>query len=307
MSMSWHAGASLLVAMGLTAPASAQHLGPDELASMTVSPPTKVEAYGPDPLQFGELRVPPGKGPFPVAVIVHGGCGTRGFGTLRYMSPLAADLARKGIATWNIEYRQLGDAGAGWPGTFLDWAEGADHLRKLAETYPLDLFRVLTIGHSAGAQAALWLASRDRLPSDSPIRGSMTPLAVKSAVAVDGPGDIAGDFLNREVGICGEPVIENFMGGPPEAVASRYAQGNPFALLPVAAHEILFASTVLTPQEAADYQSVATARGARAEFIVLDDAGHFDMLSPDKSAGGKLDRAIFKEAGVAYSDPDPSH
>jgi len=27
-----------------------------------------------DPAQFGDLRLPPGKGPFPVVVVIHGGC-----------------------------------------------------------------------------------------------------------------------------------------------------------------------------------------------------------------------------------------
>ena len=30
-------------------------------------------AYGPEPLQFGDLRVPPGDGPFPLALVLHGG------------------------------------------------------------------------------------------------------------------------------------------------------------------------------------------------------------------------------------------
>jgi hypothetical protein len=31
-------------------------------------------AYGSDPLQFGDLRLPSGPGPYPVAVVIHGGC-----------------------------------------------------------------------------------------------------------------------------------------------------------------------------------------------------------------------------------------
>jgi len=41
-------------------------------------------AYGKDPLQFGEMRVPVGTGPFPVAILVHGGCwSTKGRKTAR--------------------------------------------------------------------------------------------------------------------------------------------------------------------------------------------------------------------------------
>ena len=30
-------------------------------------------AYGHDPLQFGDLRVPDGDGPFPLVIAIHGG------------------------------------------------------------------------------------------------------------------------------------------------------------------------------------------------------------------------------------------
>ena len=289
------------VAVASASPALAQHLRPDTLAAMPVSQPLKVEAYGADPLQFGELRLPAGKGPFPVAVLVHGGCWTKGFATLSYMSPLAADLAKQGVATWNIEYRELGDAGGGWPGSFLDWAAGTDHLRSLAKVYPLDLSRVVVVGHSAGAHAALWIASRDRIAASSPIRGGGRPLAVKAAVAIDGPGAITGGFLAREVAICGKPVIEDFMGGAPQTAPERYAQGDPAALLPVRASETLVASAVLTPDEARDYQKAAAAKGQSVNVITLNDAGHFDMLSPATPSGADVEQAILRAVGVGPS------
>jgi acetyl esterase/lipase len=75
--------------------------------------PALVQTYGSNALQFGELRLPKDNGLFPVAVVIHGGCWTKGFTTLRNTAPLASALAAKGIATWNIEYRQVGDNGAG--------------------------------------------------------------------------------------------------------------------------------------------------------------------------------------------------
>src|SRR5215831_16063057 len=133
-----------------------QRLGPRDIDALAATEPVAMQKYGPEPLQFGELRLPEGKGPFPVAVIIHGGCWTKGFATLRNTAPIASELAKKGVATWNIEYRQVGDVGGGWPGTFTDWGAGADYLRALTNSCPLDLSRVLVIGHSAGAHAALW-------------------------------------------------------------------------------------------------------------------------------------------------------
>jgi acetyl esterase/lipase len=236
------------------------------------------EAYGPDPLQFGELRLPKGKGPFPVAVIVHGGCWTKGFATLAYLAPLAERLAKAGVATWSVEYRQLGDTGGGWPGTFLDWATATDHLRALATRFPLDLDDVVALGHSAGGPAALWLAARGGLPAGSAIRGG-DPLKIHAAIDIDGPGDITA-FIGPDRKICGGPVIARLMGGTPRRVAPRYRQGNPSQRLPIGAPQALVASVVLPAAAAAAYQAQARTAGDTVRVLELNDAGHFDMLAP---------------------------
>ncbi len=63
--------------------------------------------YGNGPLQFGDLRVPPGDGPHPVAVFIHGGCWLAEI-DIGHSSNLNAALARNGIATWSLEYRRVG-------------------------------------------------------------------------------------------------------------------------------------------------------------------------------------------------------
>jgi acetyl esterase/lipase len=129
--------------------------------------------------------VPKGEGPFPVFVVIHGGCWLNAF-DYTYITRLAAWLTERGVATWTIEYRRLGDEGGGWPGTFLDVANATDKLRELAPKSMLDLTRVYTTGHSAGGQLALWLASRATLPGASalfrkdplPIRGVLGLAAI---------------------------------------------------------------------------------------------------------------------------------
>src|SRR5689334_8224558 len=119
-------------------------------------------AYGLGPLQSGELYVPSGPGPHPTVILIHGGYWRARY-KLGLMDGLAQDLARRGIAAWNIEYRRVGDPGGGWPGTFLDVASATDYLRVSVSTYVLDLKRYVRVGHSAGGNLALWLAARPRI------------------------------------------------------------------------------------------------------------------------------------------------
>ena len=277
--------------------AHAQHLGPVEVAKLPSSAPTIVEAYGADPLQSGELRLPPGHGPFPVAIIIHGGCFTKGFATLSYMAPIASALTQRGVATWNIEYREVGDAGGGWPGSFQDWAAATDHVRNLAKRYPLDLTRVVAVGHSAGASAALWIAGRASLPADSEIR-SGEPLHLIATFAIDGPADLAG-WIGEDAKICGKPVIAPLLGGTPAQVPEHYAQGNPVSLLPLKVPQLLIASSVLTEADAATFKTRAIAKGDTVNVLTLQDAGHFDMLAPADASWSQIEKLILRSLAVA--------
>lgn len=255
-----------------------REIGPPGVHRLPASTPTLVESYGSDRLQRGELRLPPGGGPFPVAIVIHGGCWTTGFETLRGTAPLATALGERGIATWNIEYRQVGDKGGGWPGTFQDWGAAADHLRALAGRYPLDLRRLIVVGHSAGAHAALWLAARPKLARGSDVRG-VDPIHLHAAVAIDGPGDLA-PFVGLDARICGKPVIVPLIGGTPATLPARYHDASPQALLPLGLPQTLVASTVLSPAAAKAYRDVARAKGDTVTIVTTPGSDHFNIIAP---------------------------
>ena len=287
---------SFLLAALLVLPSpwlSAQHLRPRDVDALPVSEPALVQRYGADPLQFGELRLPAGMGPFPVAVVIHGGCWTKGFATLRNTAPIASELTKNNVATWNIEYRQVGDAGGGWPGTFQDWGAAVDHLRVLGRSYPLDLSRVVVVGHSAGAHAALWVAARHRLPADSELH-SADPLPIRAAVAIDGPGDLAG-FAAVDADVCGQPVVQGLMGGTPAEKPERYRQASPQALLPLGVPQFLVAASVLTKDKAQEYQKLAQAKGDHVEILNLD-CGHFEVIAPGQKPWKAVEHLILDRA-----------
>src|SRR3954454_21939443 len=116
--------------------------------------------YGTHRWARADLHVPRGEGPFPVVVLLHGGYWRARY-SKRVMKGACADLARRGVAAWNVEYRRIGRGqGGGWPATFDDVGAAIDHLATLDDPR-LDLSSgVGALGHSAGGQLALWAASR---------------------------------------------------------------------------------------------------------------------------------------------------
>ena len=271
-------------------------MSPEDVNALPVTAPTLVEAYGPDKVQVGELRVPTGKGPFPVAIIIHGGCWTKGFAQMRNTSALADALTKDGVATWNVDYRQIGEPGAGWPGTFQDWGSAADHLRSLGARYPLDLKRVIAVGHSAGAPAALWLAAREKLPLSSPIRGEH-PIKIRAAVAIDGPGDLAPFHRG------GRPNLRE-AGHRSPSLAQRRRLSLPAISRPVLTLSFPSAcrSTSCPPPPCCRRtpQKPTAAAAVRAGDTVLvlspKKGGHFDIIAPQTPAG--MDVKNFVERAV---------
>jgi acetyl esterase/lipase len=233
--------------------------------------------YGDDPLQFGDLRLPHGRGPHPLVIWIHGGFWRAQYDLAHAGHPSAA-LTAEGIATWNIEYRRIGNPGGGWPGTFLDVAAAADHVRRLAGEYDLDLGRTIAAGHSAGGHLALWLAARSRIPYTSPLF-QPDPLSMRAAVSLAGAVDLrhAWELQLRD------GIVRDLLGGTPGEVPDRYAAASPPELLPLGVPQILLHGTEddsVPCEMSVEYCRVAQASGDAANLITLDGADHFDLVDP---------------------------
>jgi acetyl esterase/lipase len=279
----------------------AQNRGIDDLLKLPVPPATHI-AYGTGPLQFGELRVPNGKGPHPVVILVHGGCWVSKLGklderavALDLLRPIAADLNSNGFATWNIEYRRLGNDGGGWPGSFQDVGAAADQLQRIAVKYELDLARVVAIGHSAGGHFALWLAARPKLPKTSDLY-SKDPLRLKGVVDLDGPGDLKATIPIQQP-VCGAPVITQLMGGTPDERAGHYREGSPNELLPLGVPQQIFSGRMfanLTP----GYVDAARRAGDTVNATIDAQAGHFVFIDPGSSTWAEVLKSIRQLLGT---------
>jgi acetyl esterase/lipase len=249
-------------------------------------------AYGPDPLQFGELRLPAGAGPHPVAIVVHGGFWRAAY-DLRHIGHLATALTAAGVATWTIEYRRIGNPGGGWPGTFSDLAAAADHLRHLAPAHALDLRRVTAVGHSAGGHLALWLAARARIPTGHAL-STPDPLPLQRAVGLAAVSDLQMCWeLHLSNG-----VVEAFLGGAPDAVPERYAVASPAALLPLGVPQVLIHGTEddsVPFAMSAVYHDTAVALHDPVTLIPLPGLEHFAVVDPESAAWPVVRDAVKRE------------
>jgi acetyl esterase/lipase len=258
-------------------------------------------AYGSLPQQFGDLWMPAGEKSnhrgaekrWPLIVFLHGGWWSAGYG-LDYASFLCAAMKAQGVAVWSLEYRRIGDEGGGWPGTMQDAAAGMDHVRKLAESFPIDTSRVMAAGHSAGGQLAFWLAARHHIPHDSILAQSQPNLGLRGVVALAGAVDLK---LTMELGSFylfrnGPPAVRSLMGGTPGEFPERYAAADPAELLPLGVPQILVQGTdddQIPPTLPGRWQQAAQRQGDHVEVKIVPGADHFDVVDPD-SAGWATSR-----------------
>jgi acetyl esterase/lipase len=259
--------------------------------------------YGNDPLQFGELRLPDGKGPHPVAILIHGGCWLSEY-DIAHSRKLSAAFTGIGLATWSLEYRRVGNEGGGWPGTLLDVAAGADHLRSLSKTYPLDLDRVLAVGHSAGGHLALWLAARRQILDHEPFRTEREPLVPQAVLALAPAPDLA--YL-QEQQVC-DGVVEKLLGGSPAAYPERYRMTSPAELVPLNVKQILVVGR--HDQNWAPvgrrYFERARAAGDDVRWIEAPESGHFEVIDPESTTWPLVRDAALELVVKAPKEPSPA-
>jgi len=293
----------LLSAASLAHAAPATPMKLADYMALSGPAPSATIAYGRAPSQYAELFRPAGKGPFPVAVLVHGGCWTKEYGGITQLRSLAGALISQGIAVWNVEYRRIDEAGGGYPGTYQDVNAAIELLGAQAKQQQLDVERVVAIGHSAGGQLVQWLAGRGRIAPSSPLFQPQF-LPVRQIISLGGLAD-----LRREEALikssCERDMVD-LTGLPSASRPDVFSDTNAAELMPNSSHTVLITGeldTVSPPRVAHDYAARATAAGDSAEVIILPGASHYDEVAPASPAFELVLPAIRAALGMPPMSP----
>lgn len=257
---------------------------PEALLDLTPPPADVRVCYGSDSLQFGDLRFGTSERRDVIVMNIHGGFWRNRY-DLSHAGHFCAALSASGFTTWNIEYRRVGDAGGGWPGTLEDVRLAFRFIPQLAAKHGLRANKVMITGHSAGGQLALCLAAQERT----------VPCVVSLAGAVD---------LQRawELHLSSDAVAE-FLGGAPQEVPEIYAAADPMQLSIETCRQ-----WILHGREDRDvpaelsrrYWGRKQSRGEDAHLLEIRSAGHMDLIDP-RSAAWKTIAGVLVEAADALT------
>jgi acetyl esterase/lipase len=242
-------------------------------------PPPPADArlsYGFDSHQFGDLRVPKSKGPHPVLMNIHGGFWRNRY-DLSHAGHLCAALTEQGVATWNLEYRRVGDEGGGWPGTFEDLRQAYRFIPQLAQKYGIEANRVVVMGHSAGGQLALCLAAHES--------------SVHAVISLAGVVDLRRAW---ELHLSNNAVGE-FLGGPAEKVPEHYREADPMQVEIKGAQQWVIhgsADDVVPPDFSRRYAEAKNKAGENVHSVEIENAGHFDLIDPRTDAWKRISATV---------------
>jgi acetyl esterase/lipase len=247
----------------------------DSILDRKAPDPNRRLTYGSDPNQFVDVRLPHGQPPYATVFFIHGGYWRAKY-DLAHAGHLCAALAGAGIATWNVEYRRVGNPGGGWPGTFED-IRAAYHF-LLGQTKEIDLSRVCVAGHSAGGQLAVCLAGHEK---------SVTRLFSLAGVL---------DLRRGWDMHLSNDAVADFLGGSPTEVPEHYSEASPAELaVPQAVQKLVHGTRDdSVPYEIAKrYAGRKKKSGENVELLTLTGVDHFQIIDPQSAIWGKIE-AVFR-------------
>jgi len=235
-----------------------------------------------------------GSGSLPVLFLVHGGFWKSKWSCENTQTTsLVPDFLQRGFAVALVEYRRREMPGGTWPGPEEDVTHALQHLREMSQTEPLDLSRVVVLGHSAGGQLALAACARAAARDDDAVQ----PCLCISVASV--PDMLPG----YEAKLSDEgDAIERYMGFHPDTADRRrhYEDASISSRLPLAIPTLLVSGSEdvdVPPRLLADFHKrcTATARsGVPVELLEIYGGDHYNLITAGDRAWRQVARKVTK-------------
>lgn len=111
-----------------------------------------------------DAHIPPGKGPFPAVILVHGGGWSAGDKAHAIVKPLFEPLTGGSFAWFTINYRLAPEYP--YPAAVEDVESAILFVKQHAKQYKVDRKRIALMGESAGGHLVNLVGARNRRPYD---------------------------------------------------------------------------------------------------------------------------------------------
>jgi acetyl esterase/lipase len=212
---------------------------------------------------LADVYLPPGPGPFPAVLCVHGGAWT--FGNRLQMLGAATALRQAGYVAVSIDYRLAPQHV--FPAQLDDCREALGWLRGNAARFKIDPRRIAAWGYSAGGQLVTLMAL-----SETPSKpGGTAPERIKAIVAGGTPTDF------RQIPPDSRRLVF-WLGGTRRGRPEAYQAASPIAFItpddpPVFLYHGELDRVVSIDEPKALFGRLRTA-GVTAEMYVVPQAGH---------------------------------
>jgi acetyl esterase/lipase len=193
-------------------------------------------------------------------------------------------LRAAGVATFNTEYRRVGDPGGGWPGIFEDIRSAYRFLRQEHSRFHLDLDRLVVVGHSAGGQLALCLAAHET--------------SLRSVISLAGVVDLKQAYALH----LSHDAVAEFLGGKPDQVPEHYREADPMALsIPQARQWLLHGreDDTVPPEFSRNYFAQKKKAGESVQWLEIPRAGHFELIDPTADAFKIVKNTVLSVVGTS--------
>jgi acetyl esterase/lipase len=232
-----------------------------------------------------DIELPPGEGPFPAVLCVHGGAWR--LGNKQHMSHVVPQLIARGYATMSINYR-LAPAHP-FPAQQQDCHEALHWLHHNAPRYKIDPQRIAGLGYSAGGQMVL-LEALAAVGEETPpwINDCEQRCEVRFRAVIAGgtPGDFRSLPLDTRA-------LAYWLGGTRRELPERYRLASPAAFISGDAPPIYFfhgQQDVMVPRTGMlDIAERLRQAGTKVHVEMIPDHGHITAFFHRPAYQGAID------------------